>query len=129
MTDKRILKKIPGVFSIAKFSQPVWQRIAESKTRNVFVANTVDEFSVIAGSGFDFSNAAEINSGWRGFKVDGPLDFGIVGLLADVTRILANANISVVAISTFDTDFFFVQRDNFESATAALSTKGYAITE
>jgi len=128
LTEKQILEKIAGHFSIAKFAKPVWRQIAESTTANIFVAKTEAEFSVIAPDSFDFSNATDVNSGWRGMKVVGQLDFGIVGLLADVTRILADGGISVVAVSTFDTDYFFVKSENFELALAALGKNGFALT-
>jgi len=66
-------------------------------------------------------NTLTRDDGWRAFKVEGPLDFGIVGIMAKLSSALAAAQVPLFAISTFDTDYIFVKADNLKSAIAALT--------
>ena len=58
---------------------------------------------------------------WRAFVVEGPLDFALVGILARLSGALAEAEISLFALSTYDTDYLLVREAKLEAATAALS--------
>jgi ribosomal protein S18 acetylase RimI-like enzyme len=53
---------------------------------------------------------------WRALKVKGPLDFALTGVLSSIAQPLAAAEISIFAISTFDTDYVLVKEENFERA-------------
>jgi len=66
-------------------------------------------------------------AGWRGFKIRGPLDFGLVGILAGISVALAEAGVSIFAISTYDTDYILVRGNQLEAAVTALSTAGYEV--
>lgn len=63
--------------------------------------------------------------GWRCLRVEGPLDFSEVGILASLTAVLAAAGISLFAISTFDTDYLLVKAVDLERAVAALGEAGH----
>ncbi|HJV89216.1 MAG TPA: ACT domain-containing protein [Holophagaceae bacterium] len=64
---------------------------------------------------------------WRAVQVEGPLDFALVGILAELSGILARAGISCFALSTFDTDYLLVKSDRLEAACEALGAAGHAI--
>lgn len=64
---------------------------------------------------------------WRCLKVEGPLDFSLVGILASIVEPLARAGIPIFAISTFDTDHVLVKVDKVDAAIAALETAGHII--
>ncbi len=64
---------------------------------------------------------------WRALQVVGPLDFALVGILAELTRTLAEARISLFALSTFDTDYLLVKEAAFEAACRALAAAGHEI--
>ncbi len=66
---------------------------------------------------------------WRALRVAGPLDFALIGILAELTAVLAAARISVFALSTFDTDYLLVAADQAEPAAAALRAAGHSIRE
>jgi len=72
--------------------------------------------------GFDATN------GWRAICVKGPLDFSLVGVLAGLTGTLAAAEISVFAMSTFDTDYLLVRGESLDEAIVALRTNGHSIS-
>lgn len=61
-----------------------------------------------------------IATDWRALEVDGPLDFALTGILADLSARLARAGISVFAVSTFETDLVLVRGPDLAGAIAAL---------
>lgn len=65
--------------------------------------------------------------GWRCFKVHGPLDFGLTGILAAIAAPLADARISIFAFSTYDTDYVMVKESTLEQAKLVLSENGFAV--
>jgi len=71
---------------------------------------------------------AKVQPNWRVIEVAGPLDFGIVGVLAGLTATLAEAKISVFVISTYDTDYILVAAAALDDALAALESSGHQIT-
>ena len=66
--------------------------------------------------------------GWRALKICGVLDFALVGILAKISSLLANAGISIFAVSTYNTDYIFIKESHLQKAAAALRTNGYQIT-
>jgi hypothetical protein len=65
--------------------------------------------------------------GWRCLGVAGTMPFSVVGVLASMTAPLAEAGISVFAISTFDTDYLLVKDKDFDKAVAALRQAGHKV--
>ena len=65
--------------------------------------------------------------GWRALQAQGPLDFALVGVLAAITVPLAQAGVSIFAISTYDSDYVLVKEDLLERATQALTQAGFLV--
>lgn len=65
--------------------------------------------------------------GWRALEVEGPLDFSLVGVLAAITKPLAEAGVSIFAISTYDTDYVLVKENVLNTAVAALRGAGHEV--
>ncbi len=65
--------------------------------------------------------------GWSALKVAGVLDFSLVGILASLTEVLAQAELSVFALSTFDTDYLLVRTEALPDAVGALRCAGYTV--
>ena len=89
------------------------------------ITRTRDELSVVCAEDLVSQSALEdarIERGWRVLKVEGPLDFGLTGVLASLAQPLADAGISIFAISTFDTDYLMVKQEKFQKAVAVLGT-------
>lgn len=95
----------------------------------VFIGKTHKELSVVCETREVPSNYTDREDGWKGFYIDGVLDFSLVGILAKISQILANNEISIFAVSTFDTDYIMVKADKFERATELLAANGYEIVE
>ncbi len=67
------------------------------------------------------------DGGWRCLKVEGPLDLSATGVLASLTRPLAQEGISVFAISTYDTDYLLIKQKDLEKAVMVLAENGHQI--
>lgn len=88
------------------------------------IVRTDEEVSVVCESTKMPPLAPEQNvGGWKAFKVQGPLDFSLTGILAAISSALAEKKISIFAISTFDTDYILVKKESFLDAQQALSEK------
>ena len=70
----------------------------------------------------------QAETGWRALKIMGPLDFSLVGILADVSTVLATAKVSIFAVSTYETDYVLVKEESLKRALQALEAKGHSIS-
>jgi len=90
------------------------------------IVRTRDELSIVCEQHFvPVQIRAEKN--WRAFKVRGPLDFSQVGVLAALAQSLAQAQVSIFAISTFDTDYVLVKEHSIDLAVQALRQSGFHV--
>jgi hypothetical protein len=85
------------------------------------ITRTVDELSIVCLEALAPAGA-KVQPGWRAFKVLGPLDFSLTGIIATLTAPLADAKISVFAVATYDTDYILVQEKDLEGAKRALAS-------
>jgi len=90
------------------------------------LVRTADELSV-AGPEDEAPEGVPVERGWRALKILGPLDLGLTGVLAAVAVPLADAGISIFAISTYDTDYVLVREVALGDAIAALRAAGFQI--
>lgn len=72
-------------------------------------------------------NTIEREDGWRGFRIQGVLDFSLIGILSKLSAILADNGIGIFAVSTFNTDYILVKEKNFEKALDVLADNGYTV--
>jgi hypothetical protein len=84
------------------------------------VTRTRDELSIVCEES-KIPGDVKAERGWRCLKVEGPLDFGLTGVLSSLAQPLAEAKISIFAISTFDTDYIMLKKENLPKAVAILS--------
>ena len=75
------------------------------------------------------ANTTDREDGWKMFRIQGVLDFSLIGILADISRILAENKIGIFVISTFNTDYILTKEENYQKALDALSRAGYKIIE
>jgi len=89
----------------------------------VFLSKTDEEVSLVCPSDCTPRDALAVEAGWRAFRIDGILDFGLVGVVADITGVLAAAGISVFVISTYNTDYVFMKCHDFDKGLALLRNR------
>ncbi len=89
-----------------------------------WIARTDEETSIVCPSSVAVSGA-RTEPGWACIKVMGPVDFAVTGLLAGLARVLADAGISIFALSTFDTDYLLVPSSRIDEAVTLLRRAGY----
>lgn len=93
----------------------------------VFTGSTDEERSLVCPTELVPDNTIERSDGWRAFRVQGVLDFSLIGILSKISACLAENNIGIFVISTFNTDYILTKMDNFERAIKALEKEGYTI--
>jgi len=114
-------------FTIHRFppNQEVPNQVYESGFYSI--SKTEDELSIVCTSNTRL-NSEKSETGWSCIKIVGILDFSLTGILAKISAVLAKAEISIFAISTFDTDYILVKTDKLPSAREALLAYGYTFT-
>jgi hypothetical protein len=73
-------------------------------------------------------SGVQTENGWSALEVEGPLDFALTGILASIAAPLAEAKVSIFAISTYGTDFILVKHDKLALAIDALRKAGHEVT-
>lgn len=92
------------------------------------ISKTKEELSLVCQTDL-VPDTIRSEAGWRIIKVEGPLDFALVGILANLSGALAERGISIFAISTFDTDYLLVKEKDLGQAVIALRDAGHAVWE
>ena len=92
-----------------------------------FIGKTDEEISLVCKTDDVPQNTIERDDGWRGFRIQGVLDFSLIGILSKLSAILAENGVGIFAISTFNTDYILVKAENFEKALKVLSDAGYDV--
>lgn len=92
-----------------------------------FVGRTDEEYSLVCITENTPANTLEREDGWKGFRIQGMLDFSMIGILSKLSGILAQNKIGIFVVSTFNTDYILVKEENFDKAIKILSLAGYAI--
>ena len=115
---------IPQEFSVCKVSD--YSQINISKPF-VFTGSSDEEKSLVCPIPLVPYNTIEREDGWRAFRIEGILDFSLVGILAKISSLLADNGIGIFAISTFNTDYILTKTENLERAIYVLQSAGYSI--
>ena len=122
------LSLVPGAWSIARLSAdapiPAWATASAWFS----VTRTPDELSVV-GPADHVPHGIQSEGPWAMFRVEGPLAFSETGVIAGLSRVLAEASVSVFVVSTFDTDYVLVPAGDLGTARSALVRAGYVWEE
>lgn len=127
LTPKMTLSLGSATLAVARLAVdapiPQW---ALNRMEFCSISRTQDELSIVCEESA-VPAGAKSEMGWRAFKIEGPLDFGLTGVLASVATPLAKANISIFVVSTFDTDYVLVKQDRVAAAAVALRGAGHTV--
>jgi hypothetical protein len=118
------LNILDGSFTIHRFSpnNEIPNQIYQGRFYSI--TKTDEEISIVCSSLVHLDSESS-ETDWSCIKVLGPLDFSLTGILADISAILAKAEISIFAISTFDTDYILVKSEKLQATKKALQKAGY----
>jgi len=123
---KQTLQLINNNFTIHSFP-PASEVPSTVLTSDIFfIGKTNDELSIVCDSNIKL-DSEEQESGWRALEVLGPLGFSLTGILSNISGVLASADISIFAISTFDTDYILVKQTHVDTAIQELLKDGYKV--
>lgn len=89
-----------------------------------FIGKTNDELSLVVPQKLSI-DAQETDYDWRLLEVLGPLNLSMIGIMAAISSVLANANVSIFVVSTFQTDYFLVKEKSLAAAIDALKKADY----
>lgn len=118
------LKKLEHKLSVCKVADLAEINLAADL---YFIGKTDEELSLVCRTEDVPEKTAERDDGWRGFRIQGILDFSLIGILSGISRILAENKIGIFAVSTYNTDYILVKEDNYERALSVLASAGYTI--
>ncbi|MBQ7500819.1 MAG: ACT domain-containing protein [Clostridia bacterium] len=92
-----------------------------------FIAVTDEERSLVCPTKNVPDNTLKRDDGWKAFRIEGELDFSLVGILAGISGLLSENGIGLFAVSTYNTDYILTKAENYERALTVLSRNGYEI--
>jgi hypothetical protein len=127
MSEKILMMKLlKEKFGVCRLNKN--ELIPEWAQKGAFysITKTLDELSIVCSQDNIPSNV-KCEKNWRILKVEGPLEFSLIGILSSISTILAQKRISIFAVSTYDTDYILVKDEDILNAIDALSNKGYEI--
>ena len=94
-----------------------------------FTAKTDEEISLVCKTEDVPEKTLVRDDGWKGFRIEGVLEFSLIGILSKISAILAENKVGIFAVSTYNTDYIFVKEENFDKAINALKDNGYDVAE
>lgn len=92
-----------------------------------FVGKTDEELSLVCATDRTPAETLEREDGWRAFRIQGVLDFSLVGILAKISSVLAENRIGLFAVSTFNTDYILTKEADFQRALEVLESSEYTV--
>jgi len=114
------------VFSVVKLPPTVEIPSWTGKCEFFSITRTNEELSIVCPTtNVPDSILKDVEHDWKCIKVDGVLDFSLTGILSSLANPLAENNISIFAISTFNTDYLLIKVDFMEKAKSVLEYAGH----
>ena len=121
----KLLKEKYGVCRLEKNELiPEWAQNSDFFS----ITKTSDELSIVCVED-DIPNHIKCEKDWKILKIEGPLDFSLIGILSSISTILAKSGISIFAISTYDTDYILVKNKDIDNAIQSLIKERYEVID
>lgn len=121
--ELKLLHKDFSVCKVENFSQ------VNLDAEYCFLGKTDEENSLVCMTDEVPSNVIQRDDGWKGFRIQDVLDFSLIGILAEISAILAENGISIFAVSTYNTDYILIKIEKYQKALDVLKDSGYQITD
>ena len=120
------IKKIHQEFSVCQVEDYSFVNLDSEYS---FIGKTDEEKSLVCLTSEVPPNVIRRDDGWKALRIQGVLEFSLIGILSKIAAILADHNIPILAVSTYNTDYLLVKKENYEKAIQALEAAGYKIIE
>ncbi len=117
-----LLKLLESEFAVCKVQD---FSLVDLNATTIFLAKTDKEYSVVCPTDQIPANCLELERPWRAIRVEGQLDFSLIGIIARISAILADSRIGIFVVSTFDTDYLLVKSHQLSDTVKALDYNGY----
>lgn len=121
-----VLRTLPFELSVCKVSDTSAIDLNEDF---FFAGRTDEEISLVCKTSSVPGATTAREDGWKGFRIEGVLDFSLIGILSKISSVLAENKIGIFAVSTYNTDYILVKEENFGRALKALQDAGYEIDQ
>lgn len=92
-----------------------------------FISKTDEELSLVCSTDLIPENVIQHEDGWRAFRIQGVLDFSLIGILSKISTLLAENKIGIFAISTYNTDYILTKKEDFDKAIKILMNNGLTV--
>ena len=120
------IKKIHQDFSVCQVEDYSFVNLDSEYS---FIGKTDEEKSLVCLTSEVPPNAIRRDDGWKALRIQGVLEFSLIGILSKIAAILADHSIPIFAVSTYNTDYLLVKKENYEKAIQALEAARYKIIE
>ena len=120
------IKKLNQDFSVCKVMD---YSLVNLNAEYSFIEKTDEEKSLVCVTSDVPPNVIQRDDGWKGFRIQGILDFSLIGILSKIAEILAKNSISIFVISTYNTDYVLIKKENYQKALDILEHSGYEVVE
>ena len=122
----REIKKIEHNFSVCQVED---QSLVNLNSEYSCIGKTDEEKSLVCITDEVPANVIQQDDGWKAFRIQGVLNFSLIGILAKIAAALADNGISIFAVSTYNTDYVLMKRENYQKALDVLKALGYMIID
>lgn len=118
------LKRVNQEFSICKVED---LSQIDYSDKFCFISKTDEELSLVCSTNLVPRNATQCDNGWKAFRIEGVLDFSLIGILAKISTLLAENKVGIFVVSTYNTDYILTKEENFEKSIKILEYNGYIV--
>ena len=112
------IKRMDYNFSVCKVAD---YSLVKLDSEYSFIGKTDEEKSLVCITEDVPSNVTEREDGWMAFRIQGVLDFSMIGILSEISGILAENKIGIFVISTYNTDYVLTKKENYQRALDVLN--------
>ena len=120
------IKKIDHNFSVCQVED---YSLVNLNSAYSFIGKTDEEKSLVCITDEVPANVIQQDDGWKAFRIQGVLNFSLIGILAKIAAALADNGISIFAVSTYNTDYVLMKKENYQKALDVLKALGYMIID
>lgn len=123
---KVVLSALADRYAVCRLDPGAKMPEPSRSDRFISITHTDDEISIVCREDLA-PGTARCDRGWRCLKVEGPLEFSEIGIVASLAGPLTAARISIFVVSTYETDYLFVKDDQLAVAMRILAQAGHTV--